>query len=143
VRSRASRCIHRARSARTAANRTFLVGKGLELVKAAGATATFRTNWPPVLAHIHSTLRVGSRASDSVLDEYAEARAVSRLFVADNSALPNSLGGANPTLTTQALATRTAERIVQRYFHGHDWVTKEQPTASIAPIVTAAVAVVA
>jgi len=134
---------HRARSARTAANRAFLVGKALELVKAAGATATFRTNWPPVLAHIHSTLRVGSRESDSVLDEYAEARAVRRLFVADNSALPNSLGGANPTLTTQALATRTAERIVQRYFRGHDWVTKEQPTSSIAPIVTAAVAVVA
>src|SRR5207247_743548 len=37
---------HHARSARTAANREFLVGKALELVRAAGATAAFRTNWP-------------------------------------------------------------------------------------------------
>ncbi|HMF99577.1 MAG TPA: hypothetical protein VKE96_35000 [Vicinamibacterales bacterium] len=31
--------------------------------------------------------------------------------MADNSALASSLGGPNPTLTTQALATRTGERI--------------------------------
>ena len=55
-----------------------LVGKARELVRAAGAVAAFRANWPPVLAHMHSTLRMGSRASDSVLDEYAEARAISR-----------------------------------------------------------------
>jgi len=30
--------------------------------------------------------------------------------------LPNSLGGPNPTNTSQALATRTGERIVERYF---------------------------
>ena len=129
---------HRARSARTAANRQFLVGQALELVRAAGNGEV-----PHQLAActraIHSTLRMGSRSSDSVLDEHAEARAVRRLFVADNSALPNSLGGANPTLTTQALATRTAERIIQRYFDGHDWVTKVQPTSSISPSVTAAV----
>ena len=106
------------------------MGKALELVKAAGATATFRTNWPPVLAHIHSTLRVGSRPSDSVLDEYAEARAVSRLFVADNSALPNGIGGPNPTLTSQALATRTAENIFVHYFGGHRWVKHESPVVS-------------
>ncbi len=131
---------HRARSARTTANREFLVGKALELVKAAGATSVFRMNWPPVLAHIHSTLRMGSRATDSVLDEHAEARAVERLFVADNSALPNSLGGANPTLTTQALATRTAERIVRRYFDGEGWVAAGRPVSSISPAVTASVA---
>jgi choline dehydrogenase-like flavoprotein len=27
------------------------------------------------------------------------------------------LGGVNPTLTTQALATRTAEKLVEKYFN--------------------------
>ena len=35
----------------------------------------------------------------------------SALFVSDNSALANGLGGPNPTLTTQAHATRTAEKM--------------------------------
>jgi len=68
---------------------------------------------------------------------------VSRLFVADNSALPNGLGGANPTLTTQALATRTAERIVTSYFDGKPWVGKSDPVSSIDPTVTLAVAATA
>jgi choline dehydrogenase-like flavoprotein len=37
------------------------------------------------------------------------------LFVADSSVHPAD-GGANPTLTAQALATRTAEKIAIRYF---------------------------
>ena len=63
-------------------------------------------------------MRMGGGIADSVLDESCEARAVKRLFVADNSALPNALGGPNPTLTTQALATRTYERIFEQYFDG-------------------------
>jgi choline dehydrogenase-like flavoprotein len=55
---------------------------------------------------------------------------VARLFVADNSALPNSLGGPNPTLTSQALATRTAEKIFQRYFGGDPWVRSHAPVVS-------------
>lgn len=38
--------------------------------------------------------------------------------VAGNSALANALGAPNPTLTTQALATRTAEKIFTLYFGG-------------------------
>ncbi len=60
-------------------------------------------NWVPVLGHIQSTMRMGLRADDSVLDENAEARWVQRLFIADGSALANSLGGPNPPLTIQAL----------------------------------------
>ena len=59
-----------------------------------------------------------------MLDANAEARAVKRLFIADNAALANGIGGPNPTLTTQALATRTAEKIFQRYFGGDPWVGK-------------------
>ena len=96
-------------------------------------------SWAPVLLHIHGTLRMGADAADSVVDANCEARAVKRLFVADNSALPNSLGGPNPTLTTQALATRTAEKIFQMYFGGGPWVGHESPVSSIDPAVTKAV----
>lgn len=51
---------------------------------------------------------------DSVLDDHAEARWVDPLFVGDNSAFANCLGGPNPTLTNQALAIRTAERIFSK-----------------------------
>ena len=61
------------------------------------------------------------------------------LFIADNSALPNSLGGPNPTLSTQALATRTAEKIFQHYFGGDAWVGNESPICSIDDVVTQAV----
>ncbi|TMQ10504.1 MAG: hypothetical protein E6J90_32035 [Deltaproteobacteria bacterium] len=55
---------------------------------------------------------MGVSPNDSVLDDTAEARPVKRLFIADNSALANALGGPNPTLTSQALATRTAEKLI-------------------------------
>lgn len=127
------------RTARTVRNREFLVGKAMELVRAAGARDVVRLNWAPVLLHIHSTMRMGASASDSVLDANAEARWVKRLFVADNSALPNSLGGPNPTLTTQALATRTAEKIAGLYFGIGPWVGREAPLSSVDPAVTRAV----
>lgn len=130
---------HRQRSARTVANREFLVGKAVQLLRAAGALSVVRLNWPPYLFHVHSTMRIGASTADSVLDAGAEARSVKRLFVADNSALPNSVGGVNPTLTTQALATWTAEQIVTRYFGGEGWVTAETPVSSIDPVVTRAV----
>jgi choline dehydrogenase-like flavoprotein len=82
---------------------------------------------------------MGSSASNSVLDASAESRFVKRLFVADNSALPNCLGGPNPTLTTQALATRTAENIFVKYFGGDRWVRREAPVSSIDRVVTNAV----
>jgi choline dehydrogenase-like flavoprotein len=129
---------HRQRSTRTVANREFLVGKAVDLLRAAGALSVVRLNWPPYVFHLQSTMRTGASA-DSVLDAGAEARSVKRLFVADNSALPNSVGGMNPTLTTQALATRTAEQIVTRYFGGEGWVTAETPVSSIDPAVTKAV----
>jgi hypothetical protein len=36
--------------------------------------------------------------------------------VADHSALANGIGGPNPTNTGQALAARTAEKILERHF---------------------------
>ncbi|MFC5971606.1 GMC family oxidoreductase N-terminal domain-containing protein [Halomarina salina] len=77
----------------------------------AGAAHVHRCEWPPLLLHMQSSMRMGK-----VLDASAEAKNVSRLFVADHSALANGLGGPNPTNTGQALALRTADEIAARYF---------------------------
>jgi len=66
--------------------------------------------------HMHGTMRMGLDPAASVLDDACEAHSVKRLFVADTSPFPNGIGGPNPTLTAQALATRTAAKIVERYF---------------------------
>lgn len=129
----------RNRTARTLANREFLVRKATDILRGAGATKVFRLDWAPLILHVQSTMRMGASADDSVLDDTAEARWVKRLFIADNSALANALGGPNPTLTSQALATRTAEQIFQRYFGGDPWVVRESPVTSIDDRVTQAV----
>jgi choline dehydrogenase-like flavoprotein len=130
----------RTRTARTRENREFLVARAVQLLRAAGATEVYRMNLPPVLIHIHSTMRMGIDPLNSVLDGNCEARGVRRLFVADNSALANAVGGPNPTLTTQALATRTAEKIFHLYFGGQPWVSRERPVSSIDARVTLACA---
>jgi choline dehydrogenase-like flavoprotein len=129
----------RNRTARTVANREFLVRKATALLRGAGARTVFRLDWAPLILHVQSTMRMGTSPDDSVLDDTAEARFVKRLFIADNSALANALGGPNPTLTSQALATRTAEKIFQRYFGGDPWVGREAPVVSTADAVTQAV----
>jgi choline dehydrogenase-like flavoprotein len=120
----------RRRTARTLANREFLVRQAVELLRGAGARAVYRIDWAPLILHVQSSMRMGASDQDSVLDADAQARGVDALYVADNSALPNALGGPNPTLTTQALATRTSERIFQRWFGGDPWVRREAPVVS-------------
>jgi choline dehydrogenase-like flavoprotein len=123
----------RQRTARTAANREFLAGKAADLLWGAGAREVYRIDWAPLILHVQSTMRMGQSAEDSVLDETGAARWVDALYIADNSALPNSLGGPNPTLTAQALATRTAEKIFATHFGGDPWVSSEAPPESIDP----------
>jgi choline dehydrogenase-like flavoprotein len=130
---------YRGRSARTRRNRDFLAGKAVELLRAAGAKEIVRMNLAPVMFHLHSTMRMGATADDSVVGPTGESWFVKRLFVADNSALANGVGGVNPTLTTQACATATAEAIFGAYFDGDPWVGRERPVSSVDRAVTRAV----
>lgn len=83
-----------------------------EILRNAGARKVMRTDLSPgLMVHMQSTMRMGH-----VVDSDCEAYQVKRLFIADNSALFNGIGGPNPTLTTQALATRTAEKLANKYF---------------------------
>ncbi|MFD1851438.1 GMC family oxidoreductase N-terminal domain-containing protein [Oceanobacillus bengalensis] len=82
------------------------------ILRKAGAKTVHRSDLPPnYFIHLHSTMRMGF-----VVDTSCEAYQVERLFIADNSVDYNALGGPNPTLTTQALATRTAKRLADKYF---------------------------
>lgn len=83
-----------------------------DIYRKAGAKIVIRSNWPAnIFIHIQCTMRMGF-----VTDTDCEAKQVKRLYIADNSVLYNGLGGPNPTLSTQALATRTAEKIKSKYF---------------------------
>lgn len=126
------------RNARTIANREFMARKAGELLRGAGATKVVRLDWPPLILHVQSTMRMGLSDADSVLDANARSRWVQGLYVADNSALANALGGPNPTLTCQALATRTAEYINVHEFGGDAFVSTGGPTVSTDPKITAA-----
>jgi choline dehydrogenase-like flavoprotein len=129
----------RARTARTNKNREFLAAKAVQLLRKAGAKKVHRWGQPPLILHVQSTMRMGNDPATTVLDTNCESRFVERLYVADNSALPNGLGGPNPTLTNQALSTRTAENIFVKYFGGHRWVRTESPLVSTHRKVTKAV----
>lgn len=63
------------------------------------------------LHHTSGTCRMGNDPSTSVTDLYGQVHGISGLYVADNSVLP-FIGSGNPTLTTVALAIRTADHIV-------------------------------
>jgi choline dehydrogenase-like flavoprotein len=61
--------------------------------------------------HQMGTMRMGSSADSSVLDPNGRFWGIPNLYVADGSVFPTS-GGYNPTLTIQAMAWRTADRII-------------------------------
>ena len=129
----------RERSQRTRENRDFLAGRAVDVLRAAGARRILRVDFSPLLLHLQSSMRMGADPANSVVDEHAQSRAVERLYVADASMLANALGGPNPALTTQALATRTAEHIFATHFDGDPWVHEESPVASNSDEVTQAV----
>lgn len=88
-----------------------LMRRAARIFKNAGAEHVHRLDAVQIAIHIHSTMRMGY-----VADEGCEAYDVDRLFIADHSVLANGVGGPNPTNTGQALALRTADVIVERYF---------------------------
>ena len=62
--------------------------------------------------HESCTCRMGEDPATSATNRFGQIHGVSGLFVADNSVLP-FMEAANPTLTTVALAIRTADYIVR------------------------------
>ncbi|WP_328803369.1 GMC oxidoreductase [Paenibacillus silvestris] len=63
--------------------------------------------------HEAGTCRMGDDPSTSATNQYGQIHGISGLYIADNSVLP-SMGAVNPTLTTVALAIRTADYICKQ-----------------------------
>jgi choline dehydrogenase-like flavoprotein len=88
--------------------------------RAAGASLNPVNGWPAICLfspgyerHYSGTCRIGNDSLTAAANPYGEIFGVSGLFVADNSMIP-SMSAANPTLTTVALAIRTADYIVRQ-----------------------------
>ena len=60
--------------------------------------------------HLNGTARMGDDPRTSVVDADCRSWDISNLWICDGSVFP-TVGGVNPSLTIQAIACRTADRI--------------------------------
>jgi gluconate 2-dehydrogenase alpha chain len=87
-------------------------GKLVEWLHAAGASETWFPAADVVEArHCYGGTRMGDDPESAVVDRYGFSHEVRNLAVVGASTFPTT-GGHNPTLTVQALAWRTAQRLV-------------------------------
>jgi choline dehydrogenase-like flavoprotein len=63
--------------------------------------------------HEAGTCRMGDDPNTSATNRYGQIHGIPGLYIADNSVLP-SIGAANPTLSSVALAIRTADHIIKQ-----------------------------
>jgi choline dehydrogenase-like flavoprotein len=81
-----------------------------EVMEAAGATEVVQE---ARYAHLVGACRMGSDPRTSVVDKFGRSHDIANLFVCDGSVFPTQ-GSANPGLTIQALAARTADYIISQ-----------------------------
>lgn len=81
-----------------------------DVLVAAGAEEVVQE---PRYAHLVGAARMGSDPEQSVVDKYGRSHEIANLFVCDGSILPTQ-GSANPGLTIQALAARTADYLISQ-----------------------------
>jgi choline dehydrogenase-like flavoprotein len=82
--------------------------KTMEVMAAAGATEVTQE---ARYAHLVGGARMGSNPATSVVDEFGRTHDIPNLFVCDGSIMPTQ-GSANPGLTIQSLAARTANYLI-------------------------------
>ncbi|HEY1582784.1 MAG TPA: GMC family oxidoreductase [Chthoniobacterales bacterium] len=88
----------------------FGVNKVKQVMRAAGATEVAEE---ARYAHLVGAARMGSGPAKSVVDKFGRTHDIANLFVCDGSILPTQ-GSANPGLTIQALAARTADYLISQ-----------------------------
>ena len=79
-----------------------------EIMRAAGAEEVVQE---ARYVHLVGAARMGSDPRESVVDGFGRAHDIPNLFICDGSILPTQ-GSANPGLTIQALAARTADYLI-------------------------------
>jgi choline dehydrogenase-like flavoprotein len=88
----------------------FAKNKTEDVMRAAGATETAHE---ARYAHLVGAARMGADPTKSVVDCFGRTHDIANLFVCDGSVLPTQ-GSANPGLTIQALAARTADYLISQ-----------------------------
>jgi choline dehydrogenase-like flavoprotein len=81
-----------------------------EVMQAAGATEVVQE---ARYAHLVGACRMGADPRSSVVDKFGRTHDISNLFVCDGSIFPTQ-GSANPGLTIQSLAARTADYLISQ-----------------------------
>lgn len=81
---------------------------GTRIMEAAGAGRILTSQGTH---HVLGTCRMGTDPATSVVDPDCRSHDVDNLWVCDGSVLP-TVGAVNPSLTIQALATRTAHHLI-------------------------------
>ncbi|MFN8221634.1 MAG: GMC family oxidoreductase [Gaiellales bacterium] len=91
----------------------FLLDRSREWLEAAGASETWHAPERLIEArHCYGGTRMGDDPATSVVDRYGFSHEVPNLGIIGASTFPTA-GGANPTLTLQALAWRTAAHLIE------------------------------
>src|SRR5437588_328752 len=88
---------------------THAKGTMKEILEAAGGEDVWSADRT---AHLLGTCRMGSEPSESVVNADCRAHDVPNLFICDGSVFPTSTA-VNPSLTIEAIAARTADRICE------------------------------
>ncbi|HEX4141256.1 MAG TPA: GMC family oxidoreductase, partial [Candidatus Methylacidiphilales bacterium] len=81
-------------------------------------------------AHLVGAARMGHDPTTSVVDGFGRTHDISNLFICDGSILPTQ-GSANPGLTIQALAARTADYLISQ---GSSIFTSDRRDTSTPPV---------
>lgn len=89
------------------------VRKVTEILQAAGAQEIAEE---ARYAHLVGGARMGNDPASSVADQFGRTHDIPNLFICDGSLLPTQ-GSANPGLTIQALAARTADYLISNATH--------------------------
>ncbi len=84
--------------------------KTMEVMHAAGTTEVVQE---ARYAHLVGAARMGSDPRSSVVDKFGRTHDIANLFICDGSILPTQ-GSANPGLTIQSLAARTADYLISQ-----------------------------
>lgn len=82
----------------------------MEVMRAAGAEEVVQE---ARYAHLVGAARMGNDPRTSVVDKFGRTHDIDNLFVCDGSIMPTQ-GSANPGLTIQALAARTADYLISQ-----------------------------
>jgi choline dehydrogenase-like flavoprotein len=93
-------------------NEHAMIGHALDFMDRSLEATGARERWKELndTCHLNGTARMGADPRTSVVDADCRSWDIPNLWICDGSVFP-TVGGANPSLTIQAIACRTADRI--------------------------------